>query len=49
MSIISFQRSFVKVDVVCHGKTPIMPCEDGSDPYAVSTPWYYVHFLWHIS
>ncbi|CAI9721504.1 ethanolamine-phosphate cytidylyltransferase isoform X2 [Octopus vulgaris] len=24
-----------KVDLVCHGKTPIMPTEDGSDPYAV--------------
>ncbi|XP_013411152.1 ethanolamine-phosphate cytidylyltransferase isoform X1 [Lingula anatina] len=24
-----------KVDLVCHGKTPIMPCADGSDPYAV--------------
>lgn len=23
-----------KVDLVVHGKTPIMPCEDGSDPYA---------------
>ncbi|XP_076458766.1 ethanolamine-phosphate cytidylyltransferase-like isoform X1 [Babylonia areolata] len=23
-----------KVDLVCHGNTPIMPCEDGSDPYA---------------
>lgn len=23
-----------KVDFVCHGKTPIMPDEDGSDPYA---------------
>lgn len=23
-----------KVDLVCHGKTPIMPDEDGSDPYA---------------
>lgn len=22
------------VSVVCHGQTPIMPCEDGSDPYA---------------
>lgn len=21
------------VSVVCHGQTPIMPCEDGSDPY----------------
>ncbi|KAL8603563.1 Ethanolamine-phosphate cytidylyltransferase [Nucella lapillus] len=23
-----------KVDLVCHGKTPIMPSEDGSDPYS---------------
>lgn len=22
------------VSVVCHGQTPIMPCENGSDPYA---------------
>lgn len=22
------------VSIVCHGQTPIMPCEDGSDPYA---------------
>jgi len=22
------------VSVVCHGQTPIIPCEDGSDPYA---------------
>jgi len=21
------------VSIVCHGQTPIMPCEDGSDPY----------------
>lgn len=21
------------VSVVCHGQTPIMPCEDGTDPY----------------
>jgi ethanolamine-phosphate cytidylyltransferase len=22
------------VSVVCHGQTPIMPCENGADPYA---------------
>lgn len=22
------------VSIVCHGQTPIMPCEDGLDPYA---------------
>ena len=25
-----------KVDLVVHGRTPVMPDEDGSDPYAVS-------------
>ena len=25
-----------QVDVVCHGMTPIMPDQDGSDPYSVS-------------
>lgn len=27
----------VQVDLVCHGKTEVIPDKDGSDPYAVST------------
>lgn len=26
-----------KIDVVCHGNTPVMADEDGSDPYQVIT------------
>lgn len=27
----------VQVDLVCHGKTEVLPDKDGVDPYAVST------------
>ena len=29
-----------KIDYVVHGRTPIKPCTDGSDPYEVNTVMY---------
>ena len=31
-----------QVDYVIHGRTPIKPCPDGSDPYQVNTHTHYM-------
>ena len=37
-----------QVDYVIHGRTPIKPCPDGSDPYQVNTHTHYMCSVYSI-